>query len=63
LDSGKFEFSDWTLLLADKTYGEGYQNEVLPGVDIRRTCMLRFDGPKFEGVITIVDDCRRKVKE
>jgi hypothetical protein len=60
LHTTMFQLSEWTLMLADKRYDEGYQSEMLPGVEVRRTCIVRYDSPDAEPTVSIVDKCRSK---
>jgi hypothetical protein len=57
-----FEMNAWKLMLADRRYEDGYQSDMLPGVAVRRTCILLLDSPDAEGVVVIVDKCRSKSK-
>ncbi|MGB0035612.1 MAG: hypothetical protein WBP79_09075 [Candidatus Acidiferrales bacterium] len=62
--SGKmFTQENWTLLLAERKYGEDYQWNVPKGAAIRSSCILVFDSVHTDpGTVAFVRHCRSRQK-
>jgi len=59
----KFLYEDWTLLLAEKDYGQGYQwiLQKAKHAEIRSSCILEFEPTdEGEGTAVFVPHCRTK---
>ena len=56
-----FRKESWTLLLADRVYGEDYQSIVPKGADVRSSCIVVFDSIHTDpGVVLFEKNCRSK---
>jgi len=63
LYSSKFVHENWTILLAERDYGEDYKWAVPKGADIRSSCILVFDPVHTgDGTFVFVSHCRSKHK-
>lgn len=62
--SGKLiAYENWTLLLAERRYGEDHQSAVPKGANIRTSCMIVFESAHYDpGVVVFVTSCRKKTK-
>ena len=58
----KFVQADWTILLAERDYGEDYQSEVSKGADVRSSCIIVFEPYGGEDTLVFVTHCRSKHK-
>jgi len=63
LPATRFAARDWTLLLAERRYDEGYQWAVPKGAAIRRSCILVFESTDTDpGTFSFYPGCRTKHK-
>lgn len=54
--------SSWTILLADKNFGEDYDWAVPKGTYIPKSCILLFQPPNGDGTFSVVRNCRSRKK-
>ncbi|MGA2481488.1 MAG: hypothetical protein ABSF92_00010 [Candidatus Acidiferrales bacterium] len=58
----KFVRGNWTLLLAQRDYGEEYRWVLPKRTDVRSSCILEFEPDNGEGTFVFVPHCRSKSK-
>ena len=61
LSGTKLTQENWTLLLAERDYDEGYQWAVPKGSDIPATCILVFDSARDRATFVFYSHCRAKL--
>lgn len=49
----------WTIMLADKSFGEDYDFAIRKGKDVRSECILSFDPLDGDGTFVVVSACRK----
>jgi hypothetical protein len=58
-----FMAENWTLLLAERRYDEGYRSAVPKGAVVRRSCILVFESPEMDpSRVVFCSGCRTKDK-
>ena len=63
LSSTKLSQEYWTLLLAERDYGEDFESVVPKGINISSSCILEFESKYTDpGTLVVVSHCRSKLK-
>jgi hypothetical protein len=63
INLSKFDGGSWTILLADKSFGDDYRWAIRKGARIRSSCIWFFEPTGAEGTATFVEDCRIKLPD